>query len=106
MAFLERRDDAWSCFLVTAPAEGCWQGYYSFRSSDGETESDEVRTAVIFIEASEAEIHERSRSLGRPLLLGLLESALHARENARLIAQLLGQQATRAQDERDGGCFV
>lgn len=40
-------------------------------------EEDEVRTADIFIEDSEAEIHDKARGLGRPLLAGLLESALY-----------------------------
>ena len=37
-----------------------------------------MRTANIFVERSEAEIHAKARGLGRPLLRGLLESALHA----------------------------
>lgn len=41
-------------------------------------ETDEVRTTDIFLEPSETAIHEKARSLGRPLLRGLLDSALHA----------------------------
>ena len=83
MAFLESRDDTWACFLVTAPAAGGrWQGYFSFRPSHGEAEEDEVRTAGIFIEASEAEIYDKARGLGRPLLAGLLESALFTRDRS------------------------
>jgi hypothetical protein len=81
VAFLESRDDTWACFLVTAPREGgAWHGYFSFRPSCGETEEDEVRTADIFIEASELEIYDKARGLGRPLLAGLLESALYTRD--------------------------
>ena len=76
VAFLESQGDTWSCFLVTIPAaDGRWHGYFSFRPSHGEVEEDEIRTTDIFIEGSEAEIHEKARSLGRPLLAGLLESA-------------------------------
>lgn len=78
VAFIEVEHEAWACFLVTFPAEdGRWHGYFSFRPSHGEVDEDEVRTADIFLEATEAEIHERARSLGRPLLTGLLDSALH-----------------------------
>lgn len=80
VAFLDHEDRTWACFLVTYPAEGLrrWHGFFSFRSGDGEADEDEVRTADIFIEDSEAEIHEKARGLGRPLLNGLLASALHA----------------------------
>lgn len=78
VAFLEHEDETWACFLVTYPAEGGrWQGFFSFRSGEGEAVEDEVRTADIFIEDSEAEIHAKARGLGRPLLGGLLASALH-----------------------------
>ena len=81
VAFLECRDDTWACFLVTAPREeGDWRGFFSFRPGHGEAEEDEVRTADIFIETSEAQIYEKARGLGRPLLLGLLESALFTRD--------------------------
>lgn len=78
VAFLESQGDTWACFLVTVPAEGgTWHGYFSFRPSHGETDEDEVRTTDIFIESSEAAIHEKARGLGRPLLAGLLESAIY-----------------------------
>jgi hypothetical protein len=81
VAFLENRGDAWSCFLVTFPdGSGAWHGYFSFRPGNGEAEHDEVRTADIFIESAEADIYEKARGLGRPLLGGLLESALYTRE--------------------------
>ncbi|GIT50362.1 MAG: hypothetical protein Ct9H300mP15_05750 [Gemmatimonadota bacterium] len=38
---------------------------------------DEIRTADIFIESSEAEIHDKARGLGKPLLAGLLDSVLN-----------------------------
>ncbi|HUF75094.1 MAG TPA: hypothetical protein VMM35_02390 [Longimicrobiales bacterium] len=83
VAFLESRDDTWACFLVTVPAAGgIWHGYFSFRPSHGEAEEDDVRTADIFIEASEAEIYDKARGLGRPLLVGLLESALFTRDRS------------------------
>jgi len=79
VAFLESEGETWACFLVTFTAQsGQWHGFFSFRPGNGEAEQDEVRTADIFIEPSEAEIHEKARGLGRPLLTGLLESALHA----------------------------
>lgn len=80
VAFLDLEDVTWACFLVTYPGSGSyrWHGFFSFRPGSGEAEEDEVRTADIFIEDSEAEIHEKARGLGRPLLNGLLASALHA----------------------------
>ncbi|HSG08087.1 MAG TPA: hypothetical protein VLA36_07010 [Longimicrobiales bacterium] len=77
VAFLEHENETWACFLVTCPSErGRWTGFFSFRSGAQEGE-DEVRTADIFLEDSEAEIHEKARGLGRPLLSGLLASAIH-----------------------------
>jgi hypothetical protein len=55
-----------------------WHGHLAFRPQDSDGESDEVRTADIFIEASEAEIDHKARGLGRPLIRALLSSALHA----------------------------
>ena len=84
VAFLESEGETWACFLVTFPSQdGQWHGFFSFRPGHGEAEEDEVRTAEIFIEASEAEIHEKARGLGRPLLTGLLESALHTSARTR-----------------------
>ena len=83
VAFLDREGETWACFLVTFRGEdGRWYGYFSFRPKDGELEDDEVRTADIFREASEGEIDQKARGLGRPLLSGLLASALHTRENS------------------------
>ena len=81
MAFLERGEETWACFLVTfLGPDRRWYGYFAFRPKDGEADDDEVRTADIFREASEAEIHRKARGLGRPLLTGLLASALHTLE--------------------------
>lgn len=79
VAFLDHEDETWACFLVTYPGDGQhrWHGFFSFRPGNGEAGEDEVRTADIFIEESEAEIHEKARGLGRPLLNGLLASAIH-----------------------------
>ena len=84
VAFLEREGETWACFLVTALGlDRRWYGYFSFRPKDGDTGEDEVRTADIFHEASESEIHRKARGLGRPLLSGLLSSALHTRETGQ-----------------------
>ncbi len=84
VAFLDREGETWACFLVTALGpDRRWYGYFSFRPKDGATLEDEVRTADIFRETSEAEIHRKARGLGRPLLSGLLSSALHTREAER-----------------------
>jgi len=79
VAFLDYEDETWACFLVTYAGRGRnrWHGFFSFRPGSGEADEDEVRTADIFIEESEAEIHEKARGLGRPLLNGLLASAVH-----------------------------
>ena len=80
VGFFEQEDETWACFLVTYRAPNFqWHGYFSFRPKDGEMEEDEVRTADIFLEQSESEIDRKARGLGRPLLTGLLASALHTR---------------------------
>lgn len=81
--FLERDGDRWTVFLITYQREdGQWRGYFSFRSAQGE-EIDEFRTADLFVEGSEAEVDQRARGLGRPLLLALLESTLDTAERRR-----------------------
>jgi len=77
VGFLEQDGETWACFLVTFLDGGRWHGHLAFRRRDGELGTDEVKTADIFIEESETEIDRRARSLGRPLLSGLLASALH-----------------------------
>jgi hypothetical protein len=76
--------ETWACFLVTFRGEDYrWRGYFSFRPKDGEVDEDEVRTADIFREESESAIDRKARGLGRPLLSGLLASALHGRHRVQ-----------------------
>lgn len=78
VGFLDSGDESWACFLVTFPAtDRTWHGYFAFRPSSSERSADEIRTTDIFVETSEADIHLKARSLGRPLLQGLLDSAIH-----------------------------
>ena len=80
LGFLDWEQETWSCFLVTfVGRDGQWHGHVTFRPQDSDGESDEVRTADIFIEASEAEIDHKARGLGRPLFRALLSSAIHTR---------------------------
>lgn len=77
VGFLEKDGETWACFLVTFQGEDRrWHGYFSFRPKDGELRGDEIRTADIFLETSESAIDQKARGLGRPLLSGLLSSAL------------------------------
>jgi hypothetical protein len=83
--FVERPADRWTVFLVTYPGtDGQWRGYFSFRNAS--LSGEEIRTADLFVEASEAEVDVRARSLGRPLLESLLDSALHVVERRRGIS--------------------
>ena len=78
LGFLDWEQETWSCSLVTfVGRDGQWHGHLTFRPQDGDGESDEVCTADIFIEASEAEIDHKARGLGRPLFRALLSSSLH-----------------------------
>lgn len=82
--FLERDGERWSVFLATyAGGDGRWRGYFTFRTGAAELLGEEIRTADLFVEPSEAEVDARARGLGRPLLKSLLESALHTRERER-----------------------
>lgn len=78
--FLEREGVRWTAFLITYQrAEGHWRGYFTFRSALRDSDGlAEVRTADLFVERSEDEVDVRARGLGRPLLVGLLESAIEA----------------------------
>jgi hypothetical protein len=79
--FLERGGARWSVFLATyVDPDGRWRGYFTFRTGAVGLEGVEIRTADVFVEPSEGEVDARARGLGRPLLLSLLESALHTRE--------------------------
>ena len=82
-SFVERDKERWSVFLVTWPEEdGYWRGHFAFRPSSGPAD-EEVRTAVLWTEDSEAAIDIRARGLGRPLILSLLNSALDIHERRR-----------------------
>ncbi|MFW6330326.1 MAG: hypothetical protein ACOC3J_01240 [Gemmatimonadota bacterium] len=71
-------------FLATYQGEdGRWRGYFTFRTAAAELEGEEIRTADLFLENSEADVDARARGLGRPLVFSLLESALHTLERRR-----------------------
>lgn len=83
LGFLDWEQETWSCFLVTfVGRDGQWHGHLAFRPQDGDGDSDEVRTADIFIEASESDIDHKARGLGRPLFRALLASSLHTSQGA------------------------
>lgn len=82
--FLERDGERWTVFLVTYRGEeGRWRGRFAFRPASGDPEERETTTADLFLEATEAEVDARARGLGRPLILALLESALHTEERRK-----------------------
>ena len=84
VGFVDHEGKSWSCFLVTSPAHGGrWQGHFSFRPADAQTEDDEVCTTEMFQEDREYEVQARARALGRPMLSALLASALHVRSRER-----------------------
>ena len=96
VAFIQKEDESWACFLVTFVTQaGEWRGYFSFRPGYSELNEDEIRTTDIFIESSEAEIHEKARGLGKPLLAGLLDSVLNTRSPDDLVGQQLRGQFRR-----------
>lgn len=111
--FLEREGERWSVFLATyAGDDGRWRGYFTYRTGAPELLGEEIRTADLFLEHSEAEVDARARSLGRPLLVSLLESALHTRERHRKSGSEIGgwfrrvladksEQLTMAAEEGD-----
>lgn len=79
--FLERAGDRWTAFLITyRRSDGQWCGYFTYRSAHASSGTVEVRTADLFVERNEAEVDQRARGLGRPLLLALLESSLATHE--------------------------
>lgn len=82
--FLDRGSDQWSVFLATyAGGDDRWRGYFTFRTGAPGLEGIEIRTTDVFVEESEPEVDSRARGLGRPLLLSLLESAIHTYERHR-----------------------
>lgn len=101
VGFIEAEGQRWSCFLVTThTGNSLWRGHFAFRpcAPEGSPDADgtvpaagpgwllpgdaEVRTADIFVEESEGEIDRKARAMGRPLLAGLLASALQVRRQA------------------------
>jgi hypothetical protein len=82
--FLEHDGEPWTAFLVTYTSrDGYWRGHFMFRSGLMAPESGEVRTADLFVETSEDGVDARARSLGRPLLQSLLQSAIHTQQQRR-----------------------
>jgi hypothetical protein len=111
--FLERKGTRWTVFLITyLRPDGQWRGYFTFRSSADGLDQDEIRTADLFVEASEPDVDQRARGLGRPLVLALLESALDTWERRRDVPphlqrwfrELLGRHAAEnaSSARRDG----
>lgn len=79
---LDYEGHQWACYLVTyRTSHRRWCGYLAFEPREGSAGVEElngeaaVRTADLFIESDPGEIERRARSLGRPLLAGLLASA-------------------------------
>ena len=82
--FLEHEGERWTAFLVTfAGPDGYWRGHFMFRSASTAPDAGEIRTADLFVETSEEAVDARARSLGRPLLLSLLQSAIHTQQQRR-----------------------
>jgi len=84
--FLERGGVRWTAFIVTYQRsdDGYWRGYFAFRCAPGaDADLLEVRTADLFVEETEREVDERARGLGRPLVAGLLDSAVDTAERRR-----------------------
>jgi hypothetical protein len=94
VGFLQVDGQRWACFLVTLrTGHSRWKGHFAFRPSGTAEATDavEVRTADIFVESTETEIERKARSMGRPLLGGLLRSALHVRgDEAAQLPSLTG----------------
>lgn len=103
--FLEREGERWTAFLITYPrADGQWRGYFSFRSATQTNGEGEVRTADLFLERAEAEVDQRARGLGRPLLLALLDSAVSTAERRGPSPQLhrwFRQELARSSAQRE-----
>lgn len=84
--FLDRAGFRWTAFIVTYQRtdDGYWRGYFAFRCApDADADLLEVRTADLFVEETEREVDERARGLGRPLVAGLLDSAVDTAERRR-----------------------
>jgi hypothetical protein len=109
--FLEHNGEPWTAFLVTfAESETHWKGHFMFRSAIMPPDAAEIRTADLFVENSEAAIDTRARSLGRPLLQALLQSAVHtvqskrgmSTEYVRWFRDLLGKHSAQLSSDRGG----
>jgi hypothetical protein len=83
-------EERWTVFLVTYPDGAGWRGYFTFRSAARVSEAGELRTADLFLEETESAVDQRARSLGRPLVLALLESALHTEQQRSTSADVRG----------------
>lgn len=82
--FLEHEGEPWTAFLVTySSRDGYWRGHFMFRSGLMAPETGEIRTADLFVETSEEAVDARARSLGRPLVQSLLQSAVHTQQQRR-----------------------
>jgi hypothetical protein len=106
--FLERQGERWTAFLITyRRSDGQWRGYFTFRSAGMDTGGEELRTADLFLEQDEAGVDQRARSLGKPLLLALLDSSLGTWERRRDASpQMHGwfrQQLMRSATQRESG---
>ncbi len=91
MGFLLHNQETWACFLGTfQDRQGTWRGFFSFRpGEDAPKHRAEVKTADIFMESTEGEIDRKARGLGRPILTGLLASALHTQARSHQEAPAL-----------------
>jgi hypothetical protein len=86
--FLEHEGEPWTAFLVTyVQTDGYWRGHFMFRSGLAAPESSEIRTADLFVETTEDAVDARARSLGRPLLQSLLQSAVHTSQQRRGVSR-------------------
>lgn len=86
--FLEHNGEPWTAFLVTyAGRDGYWRGHFMFRSALMAPDHSEIRTADLFVETSEDAVDARARSLGRPLLESLLQSAVHTQQKRSGVTQ-------------------
>src|SRR5687768_15148465 len=107
--FLEHNGEPWTAFLVTYnESDGYWRGHFMFRSALRPPDAGEIRTADLFVEASEEAVDARARSLGRPLLEALLQSALHTQQARKALSSdyaqwfrdLLGRHAEHLSSDR------
>jgi hypothetical protein len=82
--FLDLNGEPWTAFLVTfTQSDGYWRGHFRFRNAMMPPDAGEIRTADLFVETSEEAVDQRARSLGRPLLESLLQSAVHTHQQRR-----------------------